>query len=153
MRCVERLALFTAIIVVSPIHPVRTQASQKPDTSVAATLMHVDSTSRLELTSRDVVFTYTARGIERERLHMDSVSASYADRSMARLVSSSVVGAFRGLRVRYPIRQIAEVNVMGATLIIRFRVQPGNEDTFDFDADDGRAAEAFAGRLRELIRR
>jgi hypothetical protein len=154
MRRSWLIALSMTAVTVLVADPLRAQGTRLPNEPTDLVLMHHDSATRLTLTPDAVVFEYTARGVERERQHMDSVTATYADRAMATLVRNSVVESFRVLSGRYVIRDIASAQAIGATLVLTFKTASranADEHSFDFDADDSGAARAFAERVNRLV--
>jgi hypothetical protein len=134
------------------------QNEQSTNASVVTQILHADSGSTLTLTSREVVFEFTPVGAERARRRADSTTAGYADRRLADLVRASVHGAFRDMRIRYSIADIATAESAGRTVMIRFKsARAGqnnpDENSFDFDAIDEHAAQDFALRLNRAAAR
>jgi hypothetical protein len=121
-------------------------------------LLHRDSLSALTLTNSGVIFQYTAAGIAHLRHRIDSTTATYPDASMATLVRKSAVGAFQGMHMEFPIRDMGRAEAMGATVRISFKESSHASDDpmnhrFEFDAIDASAARSFVLQLTDLLQR
>jgi hypothetical protein len=150
------LATFIVAAFIAGTHVSEAQTAQPNGDSVITELVHADSSSKLTLTNRDVVFEYTPLGVERARRRTDSTTAGYTDRAMAALVRASVNGAFQGIRIPFKIDDVANAEALGRTVLIRFKsTQPDSNNlrqkSFDFDAVDEGAAQAFVVRLNHAV--
>lgn len=142
-----KYALVAATVLAVSVGP-RTVAAQRD--SVILDLAHRDSSSHLTLTPRYVVFQFTRDGVQQIRRHVDSTSTTFSP-WLARVVSQSVAGAMRGIRIAFDYADIESAEADGATVRLRFWRTHSNDDKFEFDAADAASARQFVRRLNDLL--
>jgi|SRR5579884_2555972 len=149
--------------LVAAAHPTGSAASAMAlgGDSIITTLLNHDSTSRLTLTDRTIVFEFTRAGVDRVRDRTDSSLAArrsaspYGDAWLASIVRSSVTGALRGIHIQFRLNDIESAVVNGANITFTFKpsARDSNSDnTFEFAAPDAASAARFAERVNALLR-
>lgn len=128
-----------------------TLSAQTSESSL--TLFHPDSTMTLTLNAHSLVMKFTDRGVEAQRERVDSASTTYANTWIGTIVRQSVVGAFRGLHMEFPLNKIDSVETRGATVVVYFPPTTSPSDnTISFDAISADDAREFAARVRARMR-